>query len=146
MYILLTMWSLSLYKVLQMRPNYRFIQRYLGYTEADHLTNLSISFCKCCLSPSLLTLLNTFVSSADFSTLLVILSSKSLLYIKNNKGLNTDPCGTLPRTYLQFETSPSTTTRCLLSVSQCICNLVGHRYCQKRCAIQAVFYCRAVGL
>ena len=49
---------------------------------------------KCCLSPSVLIFLNTFVSSANFSTLLVILSSKSLIYIKNNKGPNTDPCGT----------------------------------------------------
>ena len=40
-------------------------------------------------------------------------------YIKNNKGPNTDPCSTLLKNYFQFETSPSTTTRCLLSVSQC---------------------------
>ena len=29
---------------------------------------------------------------ANFSTLLVMLSSKSLIYIKNNKGYNTDKC------------------------------------------------------
>ena len=86
---------------------------------SDHLTNLSRSFCKCCLSPSLLTLLNTFVSSANFSKLFVILSSKSLIYIKNNKGPNTDPCGTPLKTDFQFETSSSTTTHCLLSVSHC---------------------------
>ena len=57
-----------------------------NYHFSDHLTNLSRSLCKCCLSPSLLTFLNTFVSSANFSMLLVILSSKSLIYIKNNKG------------------------------------------------------------
>ena len=42
----------------------------------DHLTNLSRSFCKCCLSPSLLTLVNinfVVVSSTNFSMLLVIL-------------------------------------------------------------------------
>ena len=50
-----------------------------------------------------------------FSTLLVILSSKSLIYIKNNKGPNTDPCGTPFKTDFQFETFPSTT---LSSVSQ----------------------------
>ena len=38
-----------------------------------------------------ITFLNTVVSSANFSTLLVISSSKSLKYIKNNKGPNTDP-------------------------------------------------------
>ena len=38
----------------------------------------------------MLTFLNTFVS--NFSTLLVMLSSKSLIYIKNNKGHNTDQC------------------------------------------------------
>ena len=64
----------------------------------------------------MLTFLNTFVSSANLSMLLV-LSSKSLIYIKNNKGPNTDPCGTPLKTDFQFETSPSTTTHCLLSVS-----------------------------
>ena len=59
-----------------------------------NLANLSRSFCKCCLSPPVLTFLNTFVSSTNISMLLVILSSKSLIYIKNNKGHNTDPCGT----------------------------------------------------
>ena len=49
----------------------------------------------------------------------IILSSKSLIYIKNNKGLNTDPCGTPLKTDLQFETSPYTTASCLLSVSHC---------------------------
>ena len=66
-------------------------------------------------------LLKTFVSSANFGILLVMLSSKSLIYIKNNKGPNIDPCGT-PQgktTDFQFETSPSTTTRCFLSVSHC---------------------------
>ena len=44
---------------------------------------------------------------------------KSLIYIKNNKGPNTDPSGTPLKTDFQFETSPSTTTHCLLSVSHC---------------------------
>ena len=74
---------------------------------SDHFTNLSRSFCKCCLSPSVLTFLNTFVSSANFSMLLVILLSKSLVYIKNNKSPNTDPCGTPLKTDFLFETSPS---------------------------------------
>ena len=34
-----------------------------------------------------------------------------------NNGPNTDPCGTPIETDFQFETSPSTITRCLLSVS-----------------------------
>ena len=58
------------------------------------------------------------MSSANVSTLLVILSSKSLIYIKNNKGPNTDPCGTPLKTDFEFETSPSTTTRYLLLVGQ----------------------------
>ena len=57
------------------------------------------------------------MSFANFSTLLVILSSKSLIYIKHYKCPNTDPCGTPLKTDFKFETSPSTTTRCLLSVS-----------------------------
>ena len=89
------------------------------YHFSDHFTNLSRSFCKCWLSPSLLTLLNTFVSSANVSTLLVILSSKSLIYIKNNKGPSTDPSGTPLKTDFQFETTPYITTCCLLSVSHC---------------------------
>ena len=48
---------------------------------SDHLTNLSRLFYTFCLSPSFLTFLNTFVSSANFGTLLVILSSKSLIHI-----------------------------------------------------------------
>ena len=58
-----------------------------------------------------ITFVNTFVSYANFSTLLVIVSYNSLIYIKNNKCLNTDPCGTPLKTDFQFETSPSTTTR-----------------------------------
>ena len=69
--------------------------------------------------PMLLTFLNTFVSSTNFSTLLAILSSKSLIYIKNNKGPNTDPCVIPLKTDFLFETSPSTTSRCLLSISHC---------------------------
>ena len=57
------------------------------------------------------------MSSANSSTLLVILSSKSLVYIKNNKGPNTDPCGTPLKNDFQFETYPSTTI--LLSVIHC---------------------------
>ena len=63
--------------------------------------------------------LNTFVSSANWRKLLVIMSSKALIYIKNNNGPNTDSCGTPLKTDFQFETSPSTTKRCLLSVSHC---------------------------
>ena len=80
---------------------------------SDHLTNLFRSSCKLCLSVSLVTFLNTFVSSANFSTLLDMSSSKSFIYIKNSIGPNTDPCGT----DIQFEISPSTITLCLLCVS-----------------------------
>ena len=90
---------------------------------SDYLINLSRYFLFY-LWPSLLTFLNTFVSSANFSMLLVILSSKSLIYIKNNKGLNTDPCGIPLKIDFQFEISPSTTTRCLLSVSHCSTQLI----------------------
>ena len=53
---------------------------------------------------SLLTFLNTFVSSANFSTLLVMLSSKSLIHIKKNKDPNNDLCGTTLTTDFEFET------------------------------------------
>ena len=48
---------------------------------SDLLTNLSRSSCHLCLSVSLVTFLNTFVSSANLSTLLDMSSSKSFIYI-----------------------------------------------------------------
>ena len=84
---------------------------------SDHSINLLRSSCKCCLSASFFIFLNTFVSSANVNTLLVMSSSKSLIYIKNKIGPNTDPCGTQLKTDFQFETFPSTTTLCLLSIS-----------------------------
>ena len=84
---------------------------------SDHSINLLRSSCKCCLTASLLIFLNTFASSANFNTLLVMSSSKSLIYIKNKIGPSTDPCGTPLKTDFQFETSSSTTTLCLLSIS-----------------------------
>ena len=50
----------------------------------------------------MLTFLNTFVSSANVSMLLVILSSKSLIYIRNNTGPNTDHCCTPLKTNFTF--------------------------------------------
>ena len=38
------------------------------------------------------------MSFANLNTLRVIVSSKSLIYIKNNEGPNTGPCGTNVRT------------------------------------------------
>ena len=84
---------------------------------SDHSINLLRSSCKCYLSASHLIFLNTFVSSADFNTLLVMSSSKSLIYIKNQIRPNTDPCGTPLNNDFQFETSPLSTTLCLLSIS-----------------------------
>ena len=49
--------------------------------------------------------LNTFVLSTNFNTLLIVLSSKSFIYIKNKIGPNTDPCGNPLKTDFQFETS-----------------------------------------
>ena len=86
---------------------------------SGHLINLSMSSCSCCLSPFPLIFLKSLVSSANFNILLVTPSSRSLMYIKNKIGPSTDPCGTPLKTGFQFETSPSTTTLCLLSVSHC---------------------------
>ena len=58
---------------------------------------------------SLLSFLTIFVSSANFSTLLVTLSFKPLIYIKNNIGINTDPCRTPLKNDFHFETSTSIT-------------------------------------
>ena len=76
----------------------------------DHLTNLVRSSCKVSLSASVFTVLNTFVSSANLSTLLHKSSSKSFINIRNNIGTNIDPCGTPFKTSFQFDISPSTVT------------------------------------
>ena len=49
---------------------------------SDHLTNLVRSSCKVSFSALVFTVLNTFVSSANLSTLLDKSSSKSFIYIK----------------------------------------------------------------
>ena len=46
-------------------------------------------------------------------------SSKSSMHTKNKIGPSTDPWDTPLKTDFQLETSPSTTTLCLLSVSHC---------------------------
>ena len=86
---------------------------------SDHLTNLSMSSCHFCLSPISLFFMNSLVSSANFNMLPVTPSSKSSMYTKNKIGPSTDPWGTPLKTDFQLETSPSTTTLCLLSVSHC---------------------------
>ena len=88
---------------------------------SDHLTNLSMSSCSVCYSPISLVFLNSFVSCANFNILPVIPSSKFLMYT-NTKigpvGPYRSLSGTPLETDFQLETSPSTTTICLLSV-QC---------------------------
>ena len=46
------------------------------------------------------------------------------MYTKNKIGPSTEPCGTLLKTDVQQETSQSTTTLCLLSVSHCSIQLI----------------------
>ena len=79
---------------------------------SDHLTNLSRSSCKLCLSVSFVTFLNTFVSSANLST------SRSFIYIKNSIGPNTDPCGTPLQTDFQFEIFDQNPTALVAGVQQ----------------------------
>ena len=61
---------------------------------SGHLTNLSMSSCKFCLSHISLVFLNSLVSSANFNMLPVTPSSKSFMYTNNKIGPSTDPCGT----------------------------------------------------
>ena len=91
---------------------------------SDHLTNVSMSSCKLCLSHISLTFLNSLVSSANFNIVPVTPSSKSFMYTKNKISPSTDPCGTPLNTDFQLDTSPSTTTLCLLSVNQCSIQLI----------------------
>ncbi len=84
---------------------------------SDHLTNLSMSSCNLCLSQIFLVFVNSLVSSANFNILPVTPSSKSSMYTNNKIDPSTDPCGTPLKTDVQIETTPSTTTLCLLSVS-----------------------------
>ena len=85
-----------------------------------HLINLFMPSCNCCLSPFPLICFykNSLLSSVNFNSLLVTHSSRSLMYNQNKIGPSADPCGTPLKTF-QFETSPSTTTLCLLSVNHC---------------------------
>ncbi len=91
---------------------------------SDHLTNLSMSSCKYCLSPISLVFLNSVLSSANFNMVPVTPSYKSFMYTKSKIGPSTDPCGTPLKTDFQLETSPSTTTICLLSVSHSSIQLI----------------------
>ena len=71
---------------------------------------------------------NSLVSPANVNILPVTSSSKSLLDTKHKIGPSTDPCGVPLNTDFQLETSLSTTTLCLLSVSHLSIQLirVGH--------------------
>ena len=87
----------------------------------DHLINVSMSSCSYLVYPHFpYVFLKSLVSPyANFNIFLVIPSFSSLMYIKNRIGPSTDPCGTPLKTGFQFESSPSTTTLCLLPVSHC---------------------------
>src|SRR5579872_3903483 len=61
---------------------------------AAHSCRLSKSLCSAATSSKLATCLQSFVSSANFANLEIILLSKSLIYTKNKTGPNTEPCGT----------------------------------------------------
>ena len=96
---------------------YIFVHVSMSYVYAfisEHLTDLSRSSCNLCLSVSFVIILNTLVSSANFSTCHL---PNHLCNIKNSVGPNTDPCGTPLKIDFQFEISPSTITLCLLCVS-----------------------------
>ena len=71
-------------------------------------------FCKCSLSPPVLTRLCHSQMSVTFHTVVQDID----IFIKNNKCPNTDPCGTPLKTDFQFETSQSTTKH-LMYVSHC---------------------------
>ena len=65
------------------------------------------------------------MSSANFSTLLDMSSSKSFIYIKKSIGPNIDPCGTPLKTGFQFEISPSTITQSPIGRNIAV---IRHRY------------------
>ena len=67
---------------------------------SEHLTNLCRTFCKCCLSQSVLTF---FCVIRKFQYVAYYIIVPSFRYIKNNTGHNTDPCGTPLKTDFQFE-------------------------------------------
>jgi hypothetical protein len=60
-------------------------------------------------------LANISVSSAFSLTLLMRLSLKSFIKIKNNSGPSTEPCGTPLKTSSQDDTLSPSTSRCLRS-------------------------------
>ena len=68
-----------------------------------------------------------FSVMCEFQILPVIPCSKSLMYSKNKIGPSTDRCGTPANIDFQIETSPSTTTLCLLSVSNYSIQLINNQ-------------------
>ena len=85
---------------------------------SDHSINLLRSSCKCCLSASLFNFPKHFCVVRKLQHLACYVIIQIIdIYIKNKIGPSTDPCGTPLKTGFQFETSPSTTTLCLLSIS-----------------------------
>ena len=80
------------------------IRRNITYKETEliiplHQANVRLNLDYC---------LQNRIQYRNVSTVLVILSSKSLIYIRNSKSPNPDPCGTKLKHDYQFETSPST--------------------------------------
>src|SRR5688572_5076631 len=90
------------------------------FQSPDHLYSFSKSFLSILLSSSLFAFAQSLVSSANLDILQTMSSSMSLIYITNNNGPNTDPCGTPLVTLIQLELFPFILTRCLLSFSQLI--------------------------
>ena len=84
---------------------------------SDHSVRQSKSACRCSLSFSSLTRVNTLVSSANFNSELNRSESESFMDIKNSNGPRTDPCGTPLVTEIQLEQRPFIQTLCFLTLS-----------------------------
>jgi len=76
--------------------------------------------CKLTQSFGALTLLKIIVLSANLKIQFLMPYSRSFIYMKNNIGHNTEPCGTPLRTAIQLEKLSRITTCCFLSCNHCI--------------------------
>ena len=81
------------------------------------------------------------LSKFQYVAFYIIVQVTGIYYIKNNKGLNGDPCGAPLKTDFQFGISPSTTTRCLLSVSHFSIQFIMPSLCSIGMVILRFIFC-----
>ena len=108
------------------RPKWRTfhlaVLNFMHHVSAQIRRSLMVC-CKLSKSPGPDATLPNFVSSANFSIIVILRVKLSMSFIKitNNRGPRTEPCGAPLITLLQDEHVPFKTVLCFLSVSHDSC-------------------------